>query len=174
MAREPEKLEDSKRELGLPGHHEVIKNSAQFIGHRNVLCLVSQLCPTLCDPMDCSPPGSSIHVDRPGRNAGVGCHEIALKLSKALAYGIEVLVCTLTLGSAMSRADLLKRIRDLIPKVKNLPARAGDINDTASIPGGGRSPGGGYSNPLRYSCQGNPMDKGAWKATVHRVAKNKT
>ena len=51
-------LEDSKCELGLPGHHEVIKNSAYFIGHCNVLCLVTQLCPTLCDPLDCSPPGS--------------------------------------------------------------------------------------------------------------------
>ena len=38
------------------------------------VCLVTQSCPTLCDPMDCSPPGSSVHGDSPGRNAGVGCH----------------------------------------------------------------------------------------------------
>ena len=39
-----------------------------------VLCLVTQLCPTLCDPMDCSPPGSSVPGDSPGKNTGVGCH----------------------------------------------------------------------------------------------------
>ena len=38
------------------------------------LCLVAQSCPTLCDPMDCSPPGSSVHGDSPGKNTGVGCH----------------------------------------------------------------------------------------------------
>ena len=39
-----------------------------------MLCLVAQSCPTLCDSMDCSPPGSSIHGDSPGKNTGVGCH----------------------------------------------------------------------------------------------------
>ena len=38
------------------------------------MCLVTQSCPTLCDPMDCSPPGSSVHGDPPGKNTGVGCH----------------------------------------------------------------------------------------------------
>ena len=41
-----------------------------------VLCLVTQLCPTLCNPIDCSPPGSSVHGDFPGKNTGVGCHAI--------------------------------------------------------------------------------------------------
>ena len=41
-----------------------------------VLCLVIQSCPTLCDPMDCSLPGSSVHLDSPGRNTGVGCHAL--------------------------------------------------------------------------------------------------
>ena len=58
--------------------------------------------------------------------------------------------------------------------VKNLPAKAGDIRDVGLFPGSGRSPGGGYGNPLQYSCLGNPMDRGAWWATVHRVAKNQT
>ena len=39
------------------------------------MCLVAQLCPT-CDPMDCSPPGSSVHGDSPGKNTGVGCHAL--------------------------------------------------------------------------------------------------
>ena len=41
-----------------------------------VLCLVAQSCPTLCDPKDCSPPGSSIPGDFPGKNTGVGCHAL--------------------------------------------------------------------------------------------------
>ena len=52
--------------------------------------------------------------------------------------------------------------------VENLPANA---EDTSSIPGSGRSPGEGNDNPLQYSCLGNPMDRGAWRATVHGVAK---
>ena len=54
------------------------------------------------------------------------------------------------------------------------PANAGDIWDAVLIPGLGRSPGRGHGNPLQYSCLENPMDRGAWWATVHRVAKNQT
>ena len=53
--------------------------------------------------------------------------------------------------------------------VKSLPANAGDIRDAGSIPGLGRSPGEGHGNPLQYSCLKNPMDRGAWWATVHGV-----
>ena len=53
--------------------------------------------------------------------------------------------------------------------VKNLPANAGDITDAGSIPGSGRNLGGRNGNPLQYSCLLNPMDRGAWQATVHRV-----
>ena len=56
--------------------------------------------------------------------------------------------------------------------VKDLPARAGDERDAGSIPGLGRSPGGGHGNPLQYSCLENPMDRGAQWAAVHGVAKN--
>ena len=52
------------------------------------------------------------------------------------------------------------------------PASAGDIRDTGSIPGSGRSPGGGHGNPLQYSCLDNFMDRGAWWATVHGVTKS--
>ena len=52
--------------------------------------------------------------------------------------------------------------------LKCLPANAGDA---CSIPGSGRSPGKGNGNPLKYSCLGNPMDRGAWWATVQGVAK---
>ena len=55
--------------------------------------------------------------------------------------------------------------------IKNLPANAGDMG---LISGPGRSPGGGNGSPLRYSCLGNPMDRGDWQATVHGVAKSQT
>ena len=51
--------------------------------------------------------------------------------------------------------------------VKNPPANAGDVKAVGSIPGSRRSPGGGYGNLLQYSCLENPMDRGAWWATVH-------
>ena len=56
--------------------------------------------------------------------------------------------------------------------VKNLPASAGDARDPGSIPGWGRSPGGGNSNPLQYSCLENPMDRGTWWTTVHGVTES--
>ena len=58
--------------------------------------------------------------------------------------------------------------------VKNPPANAEDTRDAGSIPGSGRSPGGGYGNPLQYSCLENSMDKRVWWATVHRVLKSRT
>ena len=53
--------------------------------------------------------------------------------------------------------------------VKNPPANSGDIGDAGLIPGSGRSPGEGHGNPLQSSCLENPMDRGAWWATVHGV-----
>ena len=58
--------------------------------------------------------------------------------------------------------------------VKNLPANAEDARDVGSLPQSGRSPGIGNSNPLQYSCLDNPMDRGAWWAAVHGVAKSWT
>ena len=58
--------------------------------------------------------------------------------------------------------------------VKNPPANAGDIRDVGSIPVLGGSSGGGHGTPLQYSCLENPMDRGAWGATVHRVAQSQT
>ena len=58
--------------------------------------------------------------------------------------------------------------------LENLPASAGDMRDPGLIPGLGRFPGEGHGNPLQYSCPENPMDRGAWWATVHRVAKSRT
>ena len=53
--------------------------------------------------------------------------------------------------------------------VKNLPADSGDAEDVGSIPGSGRSPGGGNGNPLQHFCLENPMGRGTWQAPVHGV-----
>ena len=58
--------------------------------------------------------------------------------------------------------------------VKNPPTNAGDVRDVGSVPGSGRSPRGGHRNLLQYPCLENLMDRGAWWATVHRVAKSWT
>ena len=75
--------------------------------------------------------------------------------------------------------ELLTVIPELSPRasqvalvIKTPPARAGDVRDVGSIPGSGRSPGGEHGNPLQYSCLEKAMDRGAWRATVHSVAKS--
>ena len=75
-------------------------------------------------------------------------------------------------GKCMQMADLLlhtaEKSSQVAIVVKNLPINAGD---PGLIPGSGRSSGGGHDNPLQYSCLGNPMDRGAQQATVHRVTR---
>ena len=58
--------------------------------------------------------------------------------------------------------------------VKNPSTNAGDLKDVGLIPGPGRSPGEGHGNPLQHSCLESPLDRGAWWATVHRLAKSWT
>ena len=58
--------------------------------------------------------------------------------------------------------------------VKNLPANPGHIRNSRSAPGSGRSPGGGHGNPLQYSCLEKPTDRGAWRATAHRILQSRT
>ena len=53
--------------------------------------------------------------------------------------------------------------------VKNQPTISGDLKDVGSIPGSGRSPGGGHGSPLQYSCLENPMNKGDWQATGYGI-----
>ena len=59
----------------------------------SVLCLMAQSCPNLCKPMDCSPPGSSIHRDSPGKNTGVGCHALLQGIFSALGSNPGLLHC---------------------------------------------------------------------------------
>ena len=65
-------------------------------------------------------------------------------------------------------------VSQVVLVVKNPPANAGDARDTGSIPGSGRSPGGGHGSPLQYSGLENPMDGGAWWATVQGGSESNT
>ena len=70
------------------------------------------------------------------------------------------------------RLELNKIKLLILKKEKESACNAGARGDTRSIPGSGRSPGGGNDNPLQHSCWDNPMDRAAWRATVHGVAKS--
>ena len=66
------------------------------------------------------------------------------------------------------------RASQVVLVVKNPPANAGDVRDSGSIPGSGRSPGEGTGKPLQNSRLENPMDRGAWQTSVHGVTKSRT
>ena len=72
------------------------------------------------------------------------------------------------------REDPMQESSQVTLVVKNPPANAGDIKDAGSIPGLGRSPGGGHSNPFQYSCLENPMDRGACWAAVCGFTESQT
>ena len=74
----------------------------------------------------------------------------------------------------MYKTKVQKGISQVVLVVNNVSASAGDVRDTCSIPRSGRSPGGRHGNPLQYSCLENPVDRGAWRATVHRIAESET
>ena len=77
-------------------------------------------------------------------------------------------------GNGIKILKCLEGASQVVLVVKNPPANAGDIRDMGSIPVTGRSPGGQQGNPLQCSGLENPMDRGAWQATVHRVTKRRT
>ena len=125
---------------------------------------VAQSCSTLSDPMDCSPPGSSVH----------GIFQARVLEWAAIAFSIHFLnVLQRWAARAISLRQAImftcnNKAASLVP-VKNLPAvqqTSCNMGDQASIPGLGSSPGEGNGNPLQHSCLENPMDGGAWRATV--------
>ena len=83
-------------------------------------------------------------------------------------------LCCQEMVSLFSNKLFLIRASLVAQMVKNLPANAGDTGNEGLIPGLGKSPGEGNGNPLQYSCLENPMDRGAWQATVHGVKKSRT
>ena len=95
--------------------------------------------------------------------------------------GTHVVISHSLYSYRMPAVHWVKQRTVLVPTRRGFPggaggkepfASAGDIRDTGSIPGSGRSSGGGHGNPLQYSCLENPVDRGAWQATVPRVAQS--
>ena len=130
-----------------------------------------QSCPTLCDPMDCRPPGSSVQSqsgssDSPGKNTGVCC--CALLQGIFPTQGLNLPLLHWQLGSlpleppGSSSVQVCRKYLGSV--VKNPPANAGDAG---LIPGSGRSPGEGHGYPLHGCSLENPMDRGAWRVPVH-------
>ena len=78
----------------------------------------------------------------------------------------------IALTSLILSQKISLNLSQVVLVVKNLPANARDIRDTGSNPGLGRSPGGGHGIPSQYSCLENPMDRGVWQATVHRITES--
>ena len=96
-------------------------------------------------------------------------------LDSELCENMAQAVMSISLSPAMSlTSDWGQRIPSPVVLVKNPPADAGDLSDTGSIPVSGRSPGEGNGNPLQYSCLENLMDREAWWAIVHGLAKGWT
>ena len=127
-----------------------------------------QSCLTLCDPMDHSPPGSSVH--------GILQARIFERASMLYSRGSswprdQTQVCCIA-GSFFT----IWATRGFPggSSGKDPTCQWGDVRDMGSVPGLGRSPGEGNSNPLQNSCLENSMDRGAWWAMVHGVTKNWT
>ena len=144
-----------------------------------------QSCPTLCDPRD----GTTRLPrpwDSPGKNTGVCCHFLLqcmkVKSESEVAQSCPTLSDPLNAAyqappsMGFSRQEYWSGVPLPSPQValvvKNSPANAGDTGDAGWIPESGRSPGGANSSPLQCSCLENPMDRGAWWAMVHGVAKS--
>ena len=86
--------------------------------------------------------------------------------------GIEVLQSIIS--NHIELKSFFNKASQVALVVKNTSANAAGVRNVGSLPGLGRSHGGGHGNPLWYSCLENPMDRGAWQATVPRVTKSWT
>ena len=101
-------------------------------------------------------------------------HDQVVFIPRCKAVSIYTYQFTHHTNETKDKNHMIISIDRLLLVVKNLPANAGDVTDAGSILGSERSPGGGNGNALQYSCLENPMGRGAWGATVHRVAKSQT
>ena len=133
-------------------------------------CSVTQLCLTLCDPMDCSPPGSPVHGIFQARILEWVSVSFSRGSSRDQTHisciGRRILDYSATWKALLDISVQMHRTSHVVLVVKNPPANAGDIRDEGLTHGLGRSPGGEHGNPLQYSCLENPMDRGAWRASV--------
>ena len=132
-----------------------------------LLCtLVTQSCPNLCDPTDCSLPGSSVHGIFQARIL----EWVAISSSRRPSRPRDQ-TCISCSGRWILTTEPLGKPTVTIITIKAFACNARDLG---SISGSRRSPGEGNGNPLQYSCLKNPMDGGAWWTTVHGVTKSWT
>ena len=126
---------------------------------------VSQSCPTLCDPMDCSPTRLLRPWDFPGKNTGVGCHFLFQEIFLTLGLNPGLLHCRQMLYRLSHQGS--KYVVNTLPRcicaVKNQVKNPASTGDPGLMPGSERSPGVGNGNPLQYSCLENGMDRGVWQ-----------
>ena len=138
-----------------------------------VKVLVAQSCRILCHPMDCSPPGSSVYGILQARIL----EWVAIPFSLGSSQPRDQTWVSCIAGRFLTIWATCIYMYVGFPGgtvVKSLPASAGDTRDLSEIPGSGRSPGEGNDNSFQYSCLRNFMDRRAWWATVHGVAKSRT
>ena len=125
-------------------------------------------------------PSVQIHTKSVRAAASMPLHVLFLKMytspkcGRCTNYAIYSKMCTrpnnVIIYNMWYIAHSMVQASQVMPVVNNPPANAGDARDKGSVPGLGRSPGRGHGNPLQDSCLENPVDRGAWWATVHRVA----
>ena len=146
--------------------------------HWKNVCSVAQSCPTLYDPMDCSLPGSSVHGIFQARILEWVVISFSTGYSQPRNWtcvpciscsGRQILYHCVTWETQLKKIPISYSelgVSQVVLVVKNLLANAGDIRDMGSIPRPGKSPGIENGNSLQYLCLQNPMDRGAWQATV--------
>ena len=142
--------------------------------------LVAQFCPTLCDPMDCSPLAAlSMEFSKQeywNRLLFPSPGDLPQWSNSGLLHCRQILYPLSYQGSLWLHLTQLNNSEDsqVMWIVMNPPANAENVRDLDWMPGWRRSPGRGHGNALQYSCLENPLDRGAWWATVHGVAKSQT
>ena len=158
------------------------------LGTYHVQSEVAQSCPTLCDPISCSLPGSSVH----GLFQARILEWVAISFSRrssqprdwnqvSCIVGRHFTIWAIREVLSCPKGDQLRNREEggYLAWIKTHFVSTGSVGkdsacnagDAGLIPGLDRSPGGGNSSPLHYSFLGNPMDKGAWRAAVHEVAR---
>ena len=140
------------------------------------MCSFGQLCPTLFDPMDCSRPGSSVQGIFQARIL----EWVAISFSRGSSPSRDRHQVSSIAGDALPSEPPEKPITFLSPysisewlRGTESAANAGAAEDRVLFLSR-EDPQGGNSNPLQYSCLENPLDRGAWQATVHGVEKSRT
>ena len=130
---------------------------------------VAQLCPTLCDPMNCKPTRLLRPWDFPGKNTGMGHHFLLQKSFPTWGLNLCLLHYRQTLYHLSHQRSPPNRGFPAGSDSKESACNAGGLG---SVPELERSPGEGNGTPLQYSCLEHSMERGAWQTTVHGITKS--